>query len=185
MFKRTGQKKLGRKQSHRHALVKNQVRSLFVDGRVTTTTPKAKVLKANAESLLKKAEKGADELATVRYLNMMLGDARLVKAVQEYVAAGNTGVTIMKVGFRAGDNSEKSKVQVTGYAGVKKHVKRKKVTADSKKKEAEVKEATKQQTELAAQEGAKDDKIGSKIAKSFRSRIGGSNKGKSTVRSGI
>lgn len=183
MFKRTGKKKLGRTHTHRRALVKNQMRSLFATGTLVTTTPKAKVLKANAESLISKVQNGSDQLATVRYLNSVFSDTRVIKAVQEYAASNDVSVSIVKVGFRSGDNAETSKVEVNAYTGIKKQaVKKSKKSAT--KKSVETHEAEKQNAELSTQEIAKEDKLGSKLAKSFRSRIG-SNKGKSTVRSGI
>lgn len=185
MFKQTGRKKLGRKRTHRNALVKNQMRSLFTNGKLTTTSSKAAVLKANADSMLNKVRKGNDSLSSVRYLNSLLGDPKIVKAVREYAKSGATGVTIVKVGFRAGDMAETSRVEVPGYSGTRNVAKKKASTKKSvEKKDEAVKEVTKQNTELAAQESVKEDKLGSKLAKSFRTKIAGG-KGKSTVRSGI
>jgi len=52
MYKGVKKSKLGRKASNRKALMQNQLRSLFESGHVTTTSPKAKVLKSNAQSLI-------------------------------------------------------------------------------------------------------------------------------------
>jgi large subunit ribosomal protein L17 len=51
-------KKLGRTASHRKALLRNQVRALFIYERIRTTLPKAKLTQQLAERLLRYARTG-------------------------------------------------------------------------------------------------------------------------------
>ena len=114
MLKRVGSKKLGRKASHRRALVKNQLKSLFENGKVHTTTPKAKVLKSNAESLISSVTEM--DLNTRRRLQGKLISSDALKNFETYMSAKDKAVKIVKVGFRAGDNAETSRVSLQGFS---------------------------------------------------------------------
>jgi large subunit ribosomal protein L17 len=97
MYKRVKTKKLGRTVSHRNALVQNMVRSMVVSGSVKTTTPKAKVLKGEMESILTKIENTKDgDLSLRRDLQVMLGNSDLVKKL---LGIKGAKVVIKKVGF--------------------------------------------------------------------------------------
>lgn len=132
-------RKLGRKKSHREALIQNQIRSLFSSGYVVTTTPKAKVLKSNAEVFMSKGKE--EDLEFSRYIHTILGKKDLVKKVREYLKKGEKKVSISKVGFRDGDLGEKSKVVLVGFDKVfapkkedKEETKKKKVVKKSEDK---------------------------------------------------
>lgn len=135
MYKRVKTKSLGRTVSHRDALVQNMIRSIVVSGSVKTTTPKAKVLKSEMDSLLAKVGNANDgDLSLRRYLQALLGDSVLVKKI---LGVKDAQVVVKKVGFRDGDNAEVSVVEVD-----KLKVKRVKGVGKKKevKKEVEVEE---------------------------------------------
>ncbi len=125
MQKRVKTKKLGRTHSHKKALVLNMLRSVVKNGSIKTTTPKAKVVKNEIESLLSKVKNSKEgDLALRRKLQEILGDSALVKKILE---VKDISVVLKKVGFRDGDNSEVSIVEIEG-------LKVKKAKSTSKKK---------------------------------------------------
>lgn len=135
MYKGVKKSKLGRKSSNRKALMFNQLRSLFESGHVVTTSPKAKVLKSNAQSLIMQGKKQKGMLSFRRLLRVQLNDEALVKKFTEYTDKELAGVRIVKIGFRKGDNGEKSRVELIGME--------KKVRKIAKKTEEEKKEVVK------------------------------------------
>jgi len=120
MYKRMGVKKLGRKKAHRESLIRNQIRTLFEAGVLRTTTPKAKVMKGNAQSLISKMKKETISLENRRRLQTMFGNTELVNKAIKYSKKPVTGVRIVKVGFRAGDNAQMSRVELMGFKTKKK-----------------------------------------------------------------
>lgn len=142
MYKKVKKAKLGRETSHRKALMLNQIRSLFANGKLVTTSPKAKVLKGNVESLVLKGKKKGSELSFRREVINVLGSDELVKKYYEYIKNENSGVTIVKIGFRSGDNGEVSRVSLLGIA--KKKVKASKKVEETVVKKEEMKEEKKE-----------------------------------------
>ncbi len=138
MYKRINLKKLGRTHSHRKALKQNQLRSILESGKVRTSSVKAKVLRGELESLLNlvKVTKEGD-LSLIKRLNQILGKQALVKRVMELGKKESTKVTIKKVGYRVGDNSEESVVEIVGFNGKKEDAKKKVVKKDQKEKKKE------------------------------------------------
>ena len=114
MYKGIKEKKLGKKKSHRGLMINNLLRSLFDNNYVVTTTPKAKVLKSKASSLIEKGKKYQDDLSFRRRLQVILGDSENVKKYKEYIAKERTGVKFVRVGYREGDNAELSRVYLLG-----------------------------------------------------------------------
>lgn len=135
MYKGVKKAKLGRKASNRKALMINQLRSLFESGHVVTTSPKAKVLKTNADSIIALGKKNKGMLSLRRELAVTLKDEKLVKKFIEYVEKTEAGVRIVKIGFRKGDNGEKSRVELIGM-----EKKTKKIVKKTAEKKEEVKE---------------------------------------------
>jgi len=129
MYKRVHIKKLGKKKAHRESMIRTQIRTLFSSGFIKTTTPKAKAVKSAAQSLLSNMDSKEISLDTTRKINRILGNKKLVEKAFKYVKNETYGVRIRKVGFRAGDNSEESKVELIGYDSKKKR------KSDSKEKE--------------------------------------------------
>lgn len=132
MYKNVKKAKLGRKASNRKALMINQLRSLFESGHIVTTSPKAKALKSNAQRLIADGKKKSGMLSLRRDLAVILKDENLVKKFTEYVSKEVAGVRIVKVGFRLGDNGEKSRVELIG---MEKKVKKAPKKIEGKKEE--------------------------------------------------
>lgn len=140
MYKRVGIKKLGKKTAHRGSMVQNQIRTLFNSGVLKTTTPKAKVAKSKAESLISTMNKKKISLEDRRRLETIFGNSELVNKATKYSKKENAAVSIRKVGFRAGDNAEVSKVELIGFTTKKKKAETKKTEKKETKKIKEVKE---------------------------------------------
>ena len=71
----------------------------------------------------------------IRELINIFGNKELVKKFNEYVKKEEIGVEIVKIGFRNGDNAEKSRVILKGTQKKKKIVKKEKVHDVEEKKE--------------------------------------------------
>lgn len=143
MYKGVKKAKLGRRASHRSALRQNLLRSVLEKGYIVTTTPKAKILKADMEALIEDAKKNSKEITFVRKLQLVLGNEKLTKKFVEYIGGEKTGVTLVKVGFRLGDNAEQTKVSLLGMEKKKKTSKKDK-DAEEKEEKKEVKEVRKE-----------------------------------------
>jgi large subunit ribosomal protein L17 len=139
MYKRVKLKKLGRKKSHRVSLIQNQMRALFNNGILNTTTAKAKALKSVTQSLLSDMEGEEITLATRRKLKKALGKKELIEKAIKYVNTEDHGVRIRKVGFRAGDNAQISRVELIGFEGKRKRKIEKKEKEEKEKKPQESK----------------------------------------------
>lgn len=137
MYKRVAIKKLGRKRSHRLSLIQNQIRTLFTNGVLNTTTQKAKVIKGAAQSLLSDMSKKDITLEDTRKFHRILGSKKLVEKATKYAKNEDHGVRVRKTGFRAGDNAEQSRLELIGFERSKKKVgsKEKEPKEDIKKSE--------------------------------------------------
>jgi large subunit ribosomal protein L17 len=109
-------RKLNRTSSHRLAMLRNMVCSLFVNGRIMTTVPKAKEARRLAEKCITFAkdaaltEDKAKNLHLRRLATMELHDRAAVKILFEKVGPNYKdrlgGYTrILKAGYRHGDKS--------------------------------------------------------------------------------
>ena len=99
--------KLGRSQSHRDALLSNQVCSLVKHGRIRTTLAKAKAVKPLAERMLTLGKKG--DLHALRTAISYLKDKDVVKKLFVEIAPASAdrkgGYTrITKLGARLSDS---------------------------------------------------------------------------------
>lgn len=99
-------RKLGRTSSHRDALLRNQVTSLVLHGRLETTEAKAKSIKPLADRMVTLGKKG--DLAARRRAAAFLKDPVAVQKLFDDVAPKyqerNGGYTrIIKTGVRRGD----------------------------------------------------------------------------------
>lgn len=118
MYKRNSIKKLGRTTSHRKALIQNQLRSLVESGKIKTTSPKAKVMKGEIESLISKVRTTKDgDLNLRRRLQVVFGNTELVNRFLNIAKKDDTKVLIKKVGFRDGDNAQVSVLEIKGLKG--------------------------------------------------------------------
>tara|TARA_B100000131_G_scaffold206449_1_gene198549 strand:+ start:81 stop:518 length:438 start_codon:yes stop_codon:yes gene_type:complete len=103
-----GYKKLNRTSEHRKALIKNMLNSLIKYEQITTTLPKAKVLKPQADKIITLGKKVS--LSNKKKLISRLQDKKSAKKVIETLSKRyekrNGGYTrIVKAGFRYGDKA--------------------------------------------------------------------------------
>jgi len=159
MYKRQRVKKLGRKKTHRESLINNQVRSLFENGHVRTTTSKANVLKSNAERLISRY---SEDISFRRKLGEILGNKKIVESYLKYVKKEKTGVKMVKVGFRPGDMTEMSRVELVNFK--EKKVKKEEIKEEPKKKgkkeeKVDMKEFGKKELEKKSQKIEKPKKV--------------------------
>jgi len=138
-------KKLNRTSEHRKALLKNMLNSLIKYEQITTTLPKAKFLKPQADKIITLGKK--ESLQTTKMLMSKLQDKKSTNKVKKTLSKRyekrNGGYTrIIKAGFRYGDNAPMAVIEF-----VDRDVQAKRV--DRKKKEPikDQKEATKDQKE--------------------------------------
>ena len=108
MRHRLGYKKLNRTSEHRKALIKNMLNSLIKYEQITTTLPKAKVLKPQADKIITLGKK--DTLSNTKTLVSKLQDISSANKVKKTLAKRyekrNGGYTrVIKAGFRYGDNA--------------------------------------------------------------------------------
>ncbi len=141
MRHKIGYKKLNRTSEHRKALIKNMLNSLIKYEQITTTLPKAKVLKPQADKIITLGKK--DSLHNTKILVSKLQDIKSANKVKKTLAkryeARKGGYTrIIKAGFRYGDKAPMAVIEF-----VDRDIQAKKV--DIKKKEAPKKEENKPQ----------------------------------------
>lgn len=102
-------RKLGRTASHRKAMLNNMATSLFTNGKVRTTLPKAKELRGVAERLISFAKRG-DLHARRQVLRRIQNKVVLTKLFEEigpsYADRSGGYTRIFKLGPRRGDSSE-------------------------------------------------------------------------------
>ena len=108
MRHRLGYKKLNRTSEHRKALIKNMLNSLIKYEQITTTLPKAKFLKPQADKIITLGKK--ETLQTTKLLVSQLQDIKSANKVKKTLSKRyekrNGGYTrIIKAGFRYGDNA--------------------------------------------------------------------------------
>ena len=72
MRHRLGYKKLNRTSEHRKALIKNMLNSLIKYEQITTTLPKAKVLRPQAEKIITLGKKKHSKIQNYLYLNFKI-----------------------------------------------------------------------------------------------------------------
>ena len=142
MRHRFGYKKLNRTSEHRKALIKNMLNSLIKYEQITTTLPKAKVLKPQADKIITLGKKKT--LQNAKLLISKLQNTTLANKVKKTLSKRyekrNGGYTrIIKAGFRYGDNAPMAVIEF-----VDRDIEAKKV--DRKKKDT-AKETTKKQIE--------------------------------------
>ena len=108
MRHRLGYKKLNRTSEHRKALIKNMLNSLIKYEQITTTLPKAKVLKPQADKIISLGKKS--NLQNTKILVSKLQDIKSANKVKKTLAkryeSRKGGYTrIIKTGYRYGDKA--------------------------------------------------------------------------------
>ena len=142
-----GYKKLNRTSEHRKALIKNMLNSLVKYEQITTTLPKAKVLKPQADKIITLGKK--DTLSNTKTLISKLQDIKSTNKVKKTLSKRyenrKGGYTrIIKAGFRYGDNAPMAVIEFVDRDVEAKKVDRKKLekSKTTDKKTDTLKEAT-------------------------------------------
>ena len=130
-------KKLNRTSEHKKALLKNMLNSLIKYEQITTTLPKAKFLKPQADKIISLGKK--ENLQTTKLLISQLQDIKSANKVKKTLSKRyekrNGGYTrIIKAGFRYGDNAPMAIIEFVDRDVEAKRVDRKKkdITKDPK-----------------------------------------------------
>ena len=145
MRHKMGYKKLNRTSEHRKALIKNMLNSLIKYEQITTTLPKAKVLKPQADKIITLGKK--DTLSNTKTLISKMKDIKSTNKVKKTLSKRyenrKGGYTrIIKAGFRYGDYAPMAVIEFVDRDVEAKRVdKNKKDPAKDQKKETP-KEAT-------------------------------------------
>ena len=139
MRHKLGHKKLNRNSEHRKALIKNMLNSLVKYEQITTTLPKAKFLRPEAEKLITIGKK--DNLANTKRLVSKLQNMQTVNKIRKtlskrYVARKGGYTRIIKAGYRYGDNAPMAIIEFVDRDIEAKKVDRKKNKKEDKRKEA-------------------------------------------------
>ena len=133
-----GYKKLNRTSEHRKALIKNMLNSLIKYEQITTTLPKAKVLKPQADKIITLGKK--ENLQNTKKLITKLQNVKLaskvIKTLSKRYEKRKGGYTrIIKSGFRYGDNAPMAVIEFVDRDIEAKKVDRKKIDTSKKPKE--------------------------------------------------
>ena len=145
MRHKMGYKKLNRTSEHRKALIKNMLNSLIKYEQITTTLPKAKVLKPQADKIITLGKK--DTLSNTKTLISKLQDIRSTNKVKKTLSKRyenrKGGYTrIIKAGFRYGDNAPMAVIEFVDRDVEAKRVHKKKKDPSKDQKKETSKEAT-------------------------------------------
>ena len=140
-----GYKKLNRTSEHRKALIKNMLNSLIKYEQITTTLPKAKVLRPQADKIITLGKK--DSLQNTRTLISKLQNATSTKKVKKtlskrYQKRQGGYTRIIKAGFRYGDNAPMAIIEFVDRDVEAKRVDRKKKKLKKEINQEESKVAT-------------------------------------------
>ena len=138
-------KKLNRTSEHRKSLLKNMLNSLIKYEQITTTLPKAKFLKPQADKIITLGKK--ESLQTTKILMSKLQDKKSTNKVKKTLSKRyekrNGGYTrIIKAGFRYGDNAPMAVIEF-----VDRDVQAKRIDRKKKELAKDQKELTKDQKE--------------------------------------
>jgi len=138
-----GYKKLNRTSEHRKALIKNMLNSLIKYEQITTTLPKAKVLRPQADKIITLGKK--DSLQNTKTLMSKLQDLKSANKVKKtlskrYMNRKGGYTRIIKAGFRYGDNAPMAIIEFVDRDLEAKKVDRKTkdITKDTKAEESKV-----------------------------------------------
>ena len=111
-------RKLGRTSSHREAMFRNMVTSLFEHERIVTTEQKAKELRPIAEKMITLAKRGDlhARRQALSYIKSKDVVAKLFDEIQSQFAGRSGGYTrIIKTGQRQGDAASMAIIELVGY----------------------------------------------------------------------
>ena len=136
-----GYKKLNRTSEHRKALLKNMLNSLIKYEQITTTLPKAKFLRPQADKVITLGKK--DSLQNTKLLISKLQDTNSANKVKKtlskrYLNRKGGYTRIIKAGFRYGDKAPMAVIEF-----VDRDVEAKKVDIKKKDTTKDIKEEKK------------------------------------------
>lgn len=161
MRHRKAGRRLSRETSHRQAMLRNMVTSLFEHDRIQTTDAKAKELRPLAEKMITLAKRGdlhARRLA-LEVIRSPKVAQKLFNVAKEQFDGREGGYTrIIKLGPRLGDAAPISIIELLPKAGIKKDSKKSKVKAKKKQKIAETKAAVATPSQESVESGNNPDK---------------------------
>ena len=130
-------KKLNRTSEHRKALLKNMLNSLIKYEQITTTLPKAKFLKPQADKIITLGKK--DSLQNTKLLISKLQDTNSANKVKKtlskrYLNRKGGYTRIIKAGFRYGDKAPMAVIEFVDrdVEAKKVDIKKKTTTKDAK-----------------------------------------------------
>ena len=109
---------LGRKASHRKAMLSNMAASLILHKRISTTLAKAKELRKYVEPLVTRAKEDTTHNRRIAFSYLQNKEAikALFGEVVEKVSSRPGGYTrIIKTGFRLGDNAEMCIIELVDF----------------------------------------------------------------------
>ena len=141
MRHRLGYKKLNRTSEHRKALIKNMLNSLIKYEQITTTLPKAKVLKPQADKIITLGKNS--NLQNIKILVSKLQDIKSANKVKKTLAkryeSRKGGYTrIIKAGYRYGDKAPLAIIEFVDRDVEAKRVDRKKKVTKKSSEEKKV-----------------------------------------------
>ena len=156
---------LGRKSSHRKAMLANMACSLIQHKRIVTTVAKAKALKMYVEPIITKSKEDTTHSRRVvfSYLKDKNAVTELFRVISPKIADRPGGcLRVLHVGFRPGDASEMALVEFVDFneaalAGTQKK-EAKKTTRRSRAKKADAPAAEAQAPAEQAAEAAEEPK---------------------------
>lgn len=160
--------KLNRTSSHRDAMFRNMVTSLFKHERIRTTDVKAKELRRWADNLITLAKRGdvharRQALSIIREKDVV--HKLFAEAAERYGAVSGGYTRIVKLGRRPGDAAPISLIELLSSEDDKKKKKtkkKKKVKAAVEKKQVaekkEVKETAAAEEKISVEEAVKEEK---------------------------
>ena len=163
MRHRKGGLKLGRTSSHRNAMFRNMVTSLFKHDKIKTTDVKAKELRKWADKMITLAKRGdlharRQALAVIREKSVV---HKLFSEVNDRFGKTSGGYTrITKLGFRLGDIASISLIELIDYSEVT--TEKDKKSKPAKKVETVKQEAPKEEAPKETIEKKTDEAIAEK-----------------------
>ena len=139
MRHKLGYKKLNRTSEHRKALIKNMLNSLIKYEQITTTLPKARVLKPQADKIITLGKK--NNLQNTKILISKLQDTKSANKVKKTLAKRYEGrkggyTRIIKSGYRYGDNAPLAVIEFVDRDVQAKRVDKKKKDTTKKTEES-------------------------------------------------
>ena len=141
MRHKLGHKKLNRTSEHRKALIKNMLNSLVKYEQITTTLPKAKVLRPQAEKLITIGK--TDTLANTKRLVSKLQNIQMVNKIRKnlskrYETRKGGYTRIIKAGYRYGDNAPMAIIEFVDRDLNAKRIDKKNKTEDKNQEQAPI-----------------------------------------------